>query len=64
MTVLPLTIETHRLGMQVAERYMLSVYYGLIIASALQAGCDVLWSEDMQHDMLVEEQLRVRNPFL
>ena len=36
----------------------------LMIASALGAGCDTLWSEDMQHGMLIEERLRIRNPFV
>ena len=35
----------------------------MIVASALLAGCDILWSEDMQDGMLVEGQLRIRNPF-
>jgi predicted nucleic acid-binding protein len=35
----------------------------MIAASALHAGCDTLWSEDMQHDMALDEGLRIVNPF-
>jgi predicted nucleic acid-binding protein len=36
----------------------------MIIASALHAGCDTLWSEDMQDGMVIEESLRIANPFI
>jgi predicted nucleic acid-binding protein len=36
----------------------------MIAAAALEAGCDTLWSEDLQHRMVLEKRLRVANPFL
>jgi predicted nucleic acid-binding protein len=63
LTVHPLTVETHETGLRLAERYGLSIYDAMIAASALHAGCDTLWSEDMQHDMVVDEGLRIVNPF-
>lgn len=59
----PLTAETHDVGRALAERYRLSVYDAMIVAAALIAGCTRLWSEDMQDGLLVEEQLRIVNPF-
>jgi len=35
----------------------------MIAASALQAGCDTLWSEDMKHGLAVDGILRILNPF-
>jgi predicted nucleic acid-binding protein len=35
----------------------------MIAASALHAGCDMLWSDDMQHGMVIDGTLRVLNPF-
>jgi predicted nucleic acid-binding protein len=35
----------------------------MIAASALHAGCDTLWSEDMQHGMVLGDGLRIANPF-
>ena len=63
MVVRPITIETHDLGLEVAERYGLSTFDAMIAATALQADCDTLWSEDMQEGLLVDRRLRVRNPF-
>ena len=58
-----ITVETHDRGRDVAERYGLSVYDSMIVAVALLAGCTVLYSEDMQHGLVVDKQLRVANPF-
>jgi predicted nucleic acid-binding protein len=63
LTVHPLTVETHETGLRMAERYGLSIYDSTIVASALDAGCDTLWSEDMQHGMKLDEGLRIANPF-
>ena len=62
LTVHPLTLETHETGLRLAARYELSVYDAMIAASALDAGCKRLWSEDMQDGMAVEG-LRIVNPF-
>lgn len=61
--VKPLTIETHDRGRLVAERYGLSVYDAMIVATALLGGCEILYSEDMQDGLLIDDQLRIRNPF-
>lgn len=63
VTVHPLTVETHEAGLELAERYGLSLYDSMIAAAALLAGCDRLWSEDMQHGMLLEGAVRIMNPF-
>jgi predicted nucleic acid-binding protein len=63
LTVHPLTVETHETGLRLAERHGLSIYDAMIAASALQAGCDTLWSEDMQHGMALDDGLRIVNPF-
>jgi predicted nucleic acid-binding protein len=63
LAVQPLTIETHETGLELAERHGLSTYDAMIAASALHAGCDTLLSEDMQHGMVLDEGLRIVNPF-
>ncbi|SDG97733.1 PIN domain-containing protein [Alloyangia pacifica] len=61
--VVPLTAQTHDIGRALGARYGFSVYDSMIVAAALQAGCDTLWSEDMHHGLLVEDSLRILNPF-
>jgi predicted nucleic acid-binding protein len=61
--VVPLDVETHDGGLNLAERWRLPFYDALILASALRAGCRVLYSEDFQDGQLFEKQMTVRNPF-
>jgi predicted nucleic acid-binding protein len=63
LTVHPLTVETHETGLRLAERHGLSIHDAMTAAAALHAGCDTLWSEDMQHGMALDEGLRIVNPF-
>ena len=63
LTVEPLTEQVHDRGVAIAQRFGFSIYDAMVVASALQAGCDVLWSEDMQHGLVIEDRLRVSNPF-
>jgi len=63
LTVAPLTLETHEAGLRIAQRYGLSVYDAMIAASALLSECTTLWTEDLQHGLLMERRLLVRNPF-
>jgi predicted nucleic acid-binding protein len=63
LPVQPLTIETHETGLALAERYGLTTYDAMIAAAALLADCDTLWSEDMQHGMVIDSRLRIANPF-
>ncbi|MDP3254515.1 PIN domain-containing protein [Bosea sp. (in: a-proteobacteria)] len=62
--VAPLGLETHRAGLELAERHRLSVYDAMMIAAALHLRCTTFWSEDLQDGLVVEERLTVRNPFL
>lgn len=50
------------LDLQADTRY--SFYDSLVLAAALQAGADVLYTEDLQHSQLVQGTLRIVNPFL
>ena len=60
----PLTVEIHELGLEVAERYGFSIYDSMIVASALEAGCRRLLSEDLQHGQVIDKRLKVLNPFV
>jgi len=59
----PLTVDTHDKGISIAERYGLSIYDAMIVAAALIGGCGTLYSEDMQDGLLIDNQLRICNPF-
>jgi len=60
--VKPLDIETHELGLDMAERLRFSIYDALIVAAAVRAGCAILYTEDLQQGQMIEK-LQIRNPF-
>lgn len=61
--VVPITVEIHQRGLQIAERYRFAVYDALIIAAALDAGCSTLYTEDLQDGQVIDDVLTIRNPF-
>ena len=63
-TVLPLELDTYLEASNIRQRYNLSFWDSLIVASALQAGCKTLYTEDLNHGMIVDNKLHIVNPFL
>jgi predicted nucleic acid-binding protein len=59
-----ISLNTIKKAWQIKLRYQYSIYDSLIIASAIEAGCTILYSEDMQHNQLIDANLRIINPFL
>ena len=57
------SLETHGEALRIAERYGYSIFDSSIVASALEAGSDTLWSEGMQHGVTIDGRLRIANPF-
>lgn len=62
--MLPISAETVRRALHVGERYGFSYFDALIIASARLAGCKMLYSEDLQHRQILDDELVILNPFL
>ena len=63
VTVQAMDVETHDTGLDIAEKNRFSFYDSLIIASALEAGCDILYTEDLQHKQRIDNRLTIVNPF-
>jgi predicted nucleic acid-binding protein len=59
----PITVETHDRGLAVFERYKFSLYDSVLVATALMSGAKILYSEGLQHGQVIDNQLRVVNPF-
>lgn len=64
LDVHPVRVRTHEVAVDVAARHGFHIYDATIIAAALEAGCETLWTEDMQHGQVIEGRLHIRNPFL
>ena len=50
-------------AVKIASRYGYSFYDSLIIAAAIESGCSILYSEDMQTNQVIAESLTIRSPF-
>lgn len=57
------SIELYHKTLELAERWRYSLYDSLIIAAALQAECEILYSEDMQDGQVIQD-LKIVNPFV
>jgi predicted nucleic acid-binding protein len=45
------------------KKYSFSYWDSLIIASALESNCSILYTEDMQDRQIIEDKLRIVDPF-
>ncbi len=59
-----ITLNTIKLCWNIRKKFKYQYYDSLIIASALENNCSTLYTEDMQHGQIIEEKLKLINPFL
>lgn len=59
----PFGLQTIHRAIALQVRYKLQYYDSLIIATALENECNILYSEDMQHGLVIESQLTIITPF-
>jgi len=55
--------ELFHQALEIMDKWRYSFYDSLIIASAIQADCSILYTEDMQHGQEIMN-LGIKNPFL
>ena len=60
--VVPVSVEAHDLALVLAERFQLNIYDANIVAAAELAGCDTLYTEDLQHGQQLG-MVTISNPF-
>jgi predicted nucleic acid-binding protein len=63
-SVHPVLFSTIKLAQNLVGEYDFQIFDGIIIAAALEANCDILYSEDMQDGQIVENKLKIINPFV
>lgn len=57
------TESTIKDACSIAERYNFSFYDSVIIAAAIECGCTILYSEDLNDGQIIEDKVTIRNPF-
>ena len=63
-TIHPVVLSTIKLAQKMVEKYDFQVFDGIIVAAALEADCDIIYSEDMHNELIVEDKLKIVNPFI
>jgi predicted nucleic acid-binding protein len=58
-------LNTHTLDqtIKISTKYGFSFWDSMMIASALNNHCSILYSEDMHHNQIIENRLQIINPF-
>jgi predicted nucleic acid-binding protein len=59
----PINLLTHEAALRIAQQYGYKICDALIAASAAEAKCSTLYSEDLQDGQVIGERLTIRNPF-
>jgi predicted nucleic acid-binding protein len=60
---LPITTDTHDAAVRLATQHGFHIYDALIVSSALEAGCETLYTEDLQPGQVIDGRLTFQNPF-
>jgi predicted nucleic acid-binding protein len=64
MNIQPICFDTVKKCLSLKKKYSYSYWDSLVLASSLESGCTVVYSEDMQHGQVIEKTLTIMNPFL
>lgn len=62
--VIDLKPEHTAKALELKRNYNLSWFDALIVTTALDASCNILYSKNMQHELVINDRLRIINPFL
>lgn len=62
--ITPVSHVTMETALFLINRYDFQLFDSIIVASALDANCSTLYSEDLQHNQLIENRLTIINPFV
>jgi predicted nucleic acid-binding protein len=64
LRLVPIQKSTIANALKLIKKYKFSYWDSLIAATALENDCSVLYTEDLQHGQLINNRLRITNPFL
>ena len=59
-----LNVSVLEKALYLLNTYKYSFWDSMMLASALINNCEVIYSEDMQHNQIIDSKLKIVNPFL
>jgi predicted nucleic acid-binding protein len=60
----PVSVDTLYLAEELIRKHKFQLFDSFVVAAAVEAGCETLYSDDMHHKLTVNKQLTIVNPFL
>ena len=60
----PVSYTTLKYARHLLDHYDFQLFDSIIIASAIEADCQILYSEDLHHGLLVDNRMKIINPFI
>jgi predicted nucleic acid-binding protein len=63
ISIVDFNLATQIKAIRLKDKYKLQFYDAVIVATALENHCNILYSEDMQHNQVIENKLTIINPF-
>jgi predicted nucleic acid-binding protein len=59
-----LSLRSVEYCLHIKDKYHYSWWDSLVLTSALESACSILYSEDLQHGQIIESVLKIVNPFV
>ena len=56
--------NTIKKALEIHEVYKYSLFDCLVISTAMEANCSIIYSEDMQHNQMIDNKVKIINPFI
>jgi len=63
-TIVPVSINTLLSASALIKKYKFQLFDAIIVASAIENHCKILYSEDMHDGLVVDKSLTILNPFI
>ena len=61
--IVPVDFEQYLSSAKIRDKYKLSFWDSIIVASALKYNCKIIYTEDLGHNQLFENKLKIIKPF-
>jgi len=61
--ILPIHRDTINKALALKDRYKYSYFDSLMLASALEGNCQIIFTEDMSNGQIISDSLKIVNPF-
>ena len=62
--IISVELKHLKLAYSFIQQYKFQIFDAIVVAAAFDAGCTILYSEDMHHGLVIEKQLTIINPYV